>query len=97
MSKHERKQLLSEVSIPLQEHAEYERQLEMIRQKGYALSVEERETGTAAISVPVFHRDGHLLAALAVSGPVSRMSEEKMLHFAPKVKQAAEHCRQIAK
>ncbi|MXQ53887.1 IclR family transcriptional regulator [Shimazuella alba] len=97
LPKNDRNRLLAQSGMSEQEIQDYERQLEDIKQNGYALSVEERETGTAAISVPVFHRDGHLLAALAVSGPVSRMSVDQMSTFVPSLKQAAEHCKQIAK
>lgn len=97
LQKNEQKRLLEESGMSDEEKQEYERQLQEIRQNGYALSVEERETGTAAISVPVFHRDGHLLAALAVSGPVSRMSVDQMSTFVSTLKRAADHCKQIAK
>jgi DNA-binding IclR family transcriptional regulator len=97
LQKNERKRLLVESSMSEEEKQEFEKQLQEIRQNGYAWSVEERETGTAAVSVPVFHRDGHLLAALAVSGPVSRMSVEKMTAFSSELKRAADHCKQIAK
>jgi IclR family transcriptional regulator, KDG regulon repressor len=97
LQKNDRNRLLSESGMSDEEKQEYEKQLQEIKQNGYALSVEERETGTAAISVPVFHRDGHLLAALAVSGPVSRMSIDNMSTFASKLKRAADHCKQIAK
>ncbi|WP_028777820.1 IclR family transcriptional regulator [Shimazuella kribbensis] len=97
MQASERKRLFADSEMTVAEQQEYENQLQEIRQNGFALSVEERETGTAAISVPVFHRDGHLLAALAVSGPVSRMSTDQMYTFIPTLKDAAEHCKQIAR
>lgn len=93
----ERTRLLAEANLSAADEAEMLAQLEEIRQDGYALSVEEREAGTAAIAVPIFHRDGHLIAALAISGPVSRMSNEQMLSFVPHIKLAAERCKQIAK
>jgi IclR family KDG regulon transcriptional repressor len=65
-------------------------QLERIREDGYAISVEEREAGTAAVAVPVFSRSGRLVAALAVSGPVLRMNVKTMIRFVPRMKQAAE-------
>lgn len=45
-----------------------------VRAQGWAASVAEREPGVASVSAPVF-RDGTLLAALCVSGPVSRLGE----------------------
>lgn len=69
----------------------YRSQLAQIQRDGYAISVEEREAGTAAVSVPVFSSHSHrLVAALAVSGPVSRMNLEQMIHFVPRLIQAAE-------
>jgi DNA-binding IclR family transcriptional regulator len=93
----EQQQLLIEAGMSNAERQAFTKQLSKIRENGYALSVEEREVGTAAISVPIFQRDGHLLAALAVSGPVSRMSVEQMRTFVPALQQAADHCKQIAK
>jgi IclR family transcriptional regulator, KDG regulon repressor len=68
----------------------YRQQLARIRGDGYAISVEEREAGTAAVAVPVFSRRGRLIAALAVSGPVSRMNVKKMIQFVPRLIQAAQ-------
>lgn len=72
------------VSIPL-----YKSQLQKVKEEGYALSVEEREAGTAAIAVPIFDRKDRFVAALAVSGPVSRMSGQRMRNFVPSLLEAA--------
>jgi DNA-binding IclR family transcriptional regulator len=49
-------------------------ELAAARSRGWAASVAEREPGVASVSAPVL-RDGVLLAALCVSGPVSRLGE----------------------
>jgi DNA-binding IclR family transcriptional regulator len=49
-------------------------ELASIRGHGWAASVAEREPGVASVSAPVL-RDGVLLAALCVSGPVSRLGQ----------------------
>jgi DNA-binding IclR family transcriptional regulator len=49
-------------------------ELAAVRDLGWAASVAEREPGVASVSAPVF-RDGTLLAALCVSGPVSRLGQ----------------------
>ena len=49
-------------------------ELAEIRRQGWAASVAEREPGVASVSAPVF-RAATLLAALCVSGPVSRLGE----------------------
>ncbi len=48
--------------------------LASVRSRGWAASVAEREPGVASVSAPVLH-DGVLLAALCVSGPVSRLGQ----------------------
>jgi DNA-binding IclR family transcriptional regulator len=63
--------------------------LQAIKKQGYATSFEEREAGTAAISAPIVNRKGECVAALAVSGPSGRMTQDKMKQFAPFVVEAA--------
>jgi IclR family KDG regulon transcriptional repressor len=61
------------------------------RKLGYATSVEEREPGAAAVSAPIFSRDGKLMASLAVSGPANRLTQAKMLEHVPLIVEAAHH------
>jgi DNA-binding IclR family transcriptional regulator len=48
-------------------------QLEEIRVRGYAQTIEELEEGLNAVSAPVRGMNGELVAALSVSGPAFRM------------------------
>lgn len=64
-------------------------QLAEIRAQGYATSVEEREPGAAALSAPILNRSGKLVAALAISGPVSRLTLEQMQAYAPLLLESA--------
>ena len=68
----------------------YRQQIAEIKEKGFATSIEERETGTAAVSVPIFSRDKQLLMALSVSGPSNRLTIEKMKENLPIIKEAAQ-------
>lgn len=72
-------------------------QLEQIRQHGYSTSVEEREQGAAAIAAPIFNRSGKLVAALAVSGPANRLTEEQMEKFAAPIMEAAKRMGKMVK
>ncbi len=54
--------------------ADQQAELAAVRSRGWAASVAEREPGVASVSAPVM-RDGVLLAALCVSGPVSRLGQ----------------------
>lgn len=67
----------------------YRKQLVGIIENGYAISIEEREPGAAAVAVPIFDRHGKVAAALSMSGPVTRLTAEKLREHAPVLKEAA--------
>ena len=50
------------------------RTLSDVRRRGWAHSVAERETGVASVSAPVRARDGRVVAAVCVSGPLERLT-----------------------
>ncbi|MEX2289654.1 MAG: IclR family transcriptional regulator [Mycobacteriales bacterium] len=50
------------------------RTLSEVRRRGWAHSVAERESGVASVSAPVRTRDGRVLAAVSVSGPLERLT-----------------------
>lgn len=56
--------------------------------RGWVQSVEEREPGVASVSAPVF-RDGVVVAAVSVSGPVERTSRAPGRRYARAVVAAA--------
>ncbi|WP_420005979.1 IclR family transcriptional regulator [Arenibacterium sp. LLYu02] len=49
-----------------------------ILEAGYAVSLGERDPEVAAVSVPICALDGRLLGALAVSGLITRFSEDRL-------------------
>lgn len=67
----------------------YRQQLAEILEKGYAISIEEREPGAAAVSVPIFDRNGQVAAALSMSGPVTRLPADTLREHAPVLMEAA--------
>jgi DNA-binding IclR family transcriptional regulator len=52
--------------------------LRTVAVSGFALDVEECETGLSCAAAPVFDADGALVAALSVSGPSFRLTEERL-------------------
>jgi DNA-binding IclR family transcriptional regulator len=54
-----------------------------------AESVEEREPGVASVSAAVRDRNGHVVAAVSISGPVERLSRQPLQRFGPEVADAA--------
>ena len=59
-----------------------------VLRRGWAESVEERQRGVASVSAPVFE-DGHVVAAVSVSGPVDRTTRQPGRRYARAVADAA--------
>jgi DNA-binding IclR family transcriptional regulator len=51
-------------------------QLALVRRRGWAQSVSEREPGVASVSAPVRGNGGHVIAAISISGPIERMTKQ---------------------
>ncbi|MCM3595790.1 IclR family transcriptional regulator [Metabacillus idriensis] len=56
-------------------------ELSSVKQKGYALDLEENENGITCIAVPIFDHMGNAIAAVSISGPTIRMTEERLEHL----------------
>lgn len=54
-------------------------ELAEIRERGFALNLEEHVDGIRAIAAPVHESNGHVLGALTISGPARRMNDS-VLH-----------------
>lgn len=58
-------------------------ELQIVRARGYATSVDELEVGLTALAAPVFGPDGDAIAALSISGPTARLTSERVDRLAP--------------
>lgn len=58
-------------------------ELQRVRARGFATSVDELEVGLTAIAAPVLASDGIAVAALSVSGPSARLTSERIAKLAP--------------
>ena len=68
---------------------EFLNELEKVRQKGYAFDNEEYRGGVRCAASPIYDNKGKIVAAIGVSGPVSRISSGKLEGFGLMVKSAA--------
>lgn len=50
------------------------REMEKVRENGYALDLGERDEGVGCVAAPIKNREGRVVAALSVSGPSMRMT-----------------------
>lgn len=67
-------------------------ELEIIRVRGYAVDNMEHEFGVKCVAMPIRNRDGHLVAAVSVSGPSLRFDAERIKEI---VAILGECCRRI--
>lgn len=77
-------------SLPeLQEHAadtqidwtSYSKELELIRQRGYAVSKDELIQGAVAVAAPFFNGAGQVAGSIAVFGPSARLHTAQIEAF----------------
>lgn len=57
---------------------EFLQELNKVKQKGYALDLEENEYGITCIAVPIFDHTGKVIAAISISGTTIRMTVERL-------------------
>ena len=64
-------------------------QVELIRHNGYTFSFEERVAGIRSVAVPLRDYTGAVVAAMSVTGPAIRVTEQWMHRTLPTILQAA--------
>jgi IclR family acetate operon transcriptional repressor len=70
--------------------ARLQKELKRVVQQGYSVDDEEASVGARCVGAPIFDQSGNVAAALSVSGPVSRISREKLLSISQQVRASAE-------
>lgn len=56
-----------------------------IRLHGYAVAIDELEQGLSAVAAPVLGPDGTAVAALSISGPTIRLTQQRIADLAPEL------------
>lgn len=64
-------------------------ELEQVTEQGYATTLEELEPGLAAVAAPVRSHDGTVMAAISVSGPVYRLTADRLPRLGSRTAEAA--------
>jgi len=83
----ERKGLPIHTEATITEKDVFLKELVSIKQKGYALDLEENEYGITCIAVPLFDHLGKVIASVSISGPTMRMTEERLEQLKIKMKE----------
>jgi DNA-binding IclR family transcriptional regulator len=68
---------------------QFRQELEKIRRQGYAVDDEEAVQGARCVSAPILNSDREPIAAVSISGPVTRVSPNQVAMFAGAVTSAA--------
>jgi DNA-binding IclR family transcriptional regulator len=68
---------------------QFRQELEVIRKQGYAVDDEETTLGARCVSAPILGAGREVIAALSVSGPVTRISPSQVPALAGAVMNAA--------
>jgi IclR family acetate operon transcriptional repressor len=63
--------------------------LALVRERGYAATMDEQEIGLTAVGAPIRTLDGHVIAAVTATGPTFRINEETLPVLAGHVLAAA--------
>jgi len=60
-------------------------ELDLIRERGYAVNDEEEIPGIRAVGAPILDSDGQVYGALSVSGPTSRLAGDRLYEELPEL------------
>ncbi len=69
------------------------RSLDRVRRRGYAIDDEEVEEGVRCIGAPILNEMGHPMAAVSISGPTSRITQQSVPGIAEHLMRC---CREIS-
>jgi DNA-binding IclR family transcriptional regulator len=71
--------------------AQVQREIELVRERGCAVSFGEWIEDAAGVAAPIFNRAGEVIAALSISGPIQRFSQENVETYCVEVRRVAEN------
>lgn len=86
----ERKGLPAHTPSTIVEKDAFLEELSKVKENGYALDLEENEIGIRCIAAPVFDHTGSVAAAVSISGPTLRMTDERMRSLSSRMIQAGQ-------
>ena len=85
---HRKEEIFASIQI-VTSRAKLEKELRLTQERGYSLDDEEAEAGARCIGAAIFGADGRVVGAISVSGPVSRVSKERLPFFQAEIGKAA--------
>ncbi len=95
MPEEEREDLLNQIEFErlapntITDRSRLREELELTRERGYAVADEEREEDVRAVGVPVLGPRGGPVASLCLAVPVFRVAREELEEYVPMLREAA--------
>ncbi len=86
----QRKGLIKFTDHTITQHKDLLDNLEKVRQHGYALDDEEHAIGMRCVAAVIVDEHQKAFAALSISGPASRLDNEKIVHLSSLVMQSSQ-------
>lgn len=81
----DRKGLSAHTEYTITNKETFFQELATVKQRGYALDLQENEYGITCLGVPIFDHTGAAVSAISISGPTLRMTEERIEELKDKI------------
>jgi DNA-binding IclR family transcriptional regulator len=65
-------------SLTITKKSELRKEVERVREQGYAVAVDELEIGLTAVAAPIRNAHGDVIASMSVSGPTFRIAGDRV-------------------
>lgn len=78
----------SQTENTITSEADFLKELEKVRNQGFAIDNQENEPGVRCIAVPIRNNENEIIAAISLSTLVARVDETQLGEFAAQLKQA---------
>jgi DNA-binding IclR family transcriptional regulator len=76
-------------ALTITRRARLREELADVRERGYAVAVDELEEGLTAVAAPIRNAHGDVVASMSVSGPTFRLSDDRVDEVVPLLVEAA--------
>ncbi|RQH02567.1 IclR family transcriptional regulator [Natrarchaeobius oligotrophus] len=77
--------LIRQTPQTITDRQELDRQLQTIRDRGFALNDEEGVSGIRAVGAPIFDPNGDVIGAISLSAPAAKMSDDLFRETVPDI------------
>ena len=70
-------------ALTITKRTQLRKELDRVREQGYAVAVDELEVGLTAVAAPIRNAHGDVIASMSVSGPTFRLAGSRVKEVVP--------------